>query len=259
MSRYMHKIFGFILCFLFASGCARAVFAEEGEGLFSKLGITASGAVDFYSKYIWRGFTLDRDPVVQPSFNMSYKGLTFSFWSNWDADNEDGVNSDEVDFIVDYTKSFDKFSVSVGHTYYDFPGTNGYSREFYVGVGTATIPFTQLPVSTSLKFYRDYGSTENGGGNGNYLELALAYSTVVIKDPGISLDLGVTTGYNHHLFINGDGGQSTLSAGFTVPLTKSLSLKPKVNYTIPFADLSASDDGAQKSRFWGGFSLAYTF
>ncbi len=259
MSRSAHEFFRFVLCCLFALSCVGSVFAEDGEGLFAKLGMTASGAIDFYSKYIWRGFTLDRDPVVQPSFNMSYKGLTFSFWSNWDADNEDGVNSDEMDFIVDYTKSFDKFSVSVGHTYYDFPGTNGYSREFYVGVGTATIPFTQLPVSTSLKFYRDYGSTENGGGEGNYLELALAYSTVVMKDPGISLDLGVTTGYNHHLFINGDGGQATMSAGLAVPLTKSLSFKPKVSYTIPFADLSASDDGAQKSRFWGGFSLAYTF
>jgi hypothetical protein len=105
MSRYAHELFRFVLCCLFALSCVGSVFAEDGEGLFAKLGMTASGAIDFYSKYIWRGFTLDRDPVVQPSFNMSYNGLTFSVWSYWDAVNEDGVYSDEMVFIVDYTKS----------------------------------------------------------------------------------------------------------------------------------------------------------
>lgn len=258
MDSHRYKGHVFVLSILFLFLLTRAGFAE-GEGLLPKLGVTGSVAMDFYSKYIWRGFALERDPVVQPSTSLSYKGLSFTFWSSWDTDNQDGVNGDEMDFVVDYTKTFDKFSLSVGHTYYDFPGTHGYSREFYVGAGTPTIPLTRIPVSTSLKFYRDYGSTENGGGTGDYLELCLAASRLILKDPGISLDLGLTIGYNHHLFINGDGGQTTMSAGLTIPLVKSLALKPRLNYTIPFADLSASQDGSQKARFWGGFSLCATF
>lgn len=237
-----------------------AAMAQEAPAtIFEKLGITATGSIDFYSDYIWRGFTLDEDAVVQPAVSLSVRGFTFTYWSSWDANNDDGLDSDEMDYVFDYTKAFDKLSVSAGHIYYDFPGTNGYSREFYVGLGYSEIPFLNWPITLSVKYYRDYGDEENGGGLGSYTELAFAYSTKIMEDPSITLDLGVATGFNHELFIAGDGGQATLKAGLSIPLTKSLTAKPNINYTIPHGDLSDATDGNQDDVFWGGVSLVYVF
>lgn len=258
MNRIIKKIGFFVLIFLLIAGSLTCAHAEP-EGLLANLDIEASGSLDYYSRYVWRGFTLDTDPVIQPSFSLSAKGFTFTFWSSWDVDNNDALASDEMDFVFDYTKDFENFSVSMGHTYYDFPGTNGYSKEFYVGVGTDKIPVLDLPISTSLKFYRDYGDQNHGGGLGNYLELGLGYSKTLIEDMGLTLDLGTTLGYNHRLFMAGDGGQATFKAGFTVPLTKSLTFSPNLNYTVPFGGLADQSGANQSEIFWGGFSLAYSF
>ncbi len=256
--RWRDLVSGIVFLWLVAVPSVRAQEAEK-VGILESLDIAATGTLDFYSSYVWRGFTLDEDPVVQPSFSLASKGFTFTFWSSWDTDNNDGLNSDEIDLVVDYARSFDILSLSVGHTYYDFPGTNGNSREFYVGAGLSKVPVRDIPITSSLKFYRDYGDQNDGGGLGNYLELALGYSKVLSEEKGISLDLGTVVGYNHELFISGDGGQSTFKVGMTVPLTKNLTMKPNVNYTIPFADLSRGSDGGQDQIFWGGFSMVYSF
>jgi hypothetical protein len=230
------------------------IFASEGvlEGL--GLDIEASATLDFYSQYIWRGFALDTDPVIQPGFSLSGYGFTLSWWGSMDVDNNDNLNSDESDTTIDYTKGFDDFSISLGHTYYDFPGTNSYSREFYAGLGLSNVP-----LSPALTYYHDYGDENNGGGKGNYLVLDLSHSFSLIDDPEISLDLGAHVAYNDKLFIAGEGGDYLLSAGLTVPLTKSLTFAPSINYAIPYGDVKDLNDGNQKDRFYAGFSLGYTF
>ncbi len=226
---------------------------------FQSLDLQAYGSLDFYSKYIWRGFTLDKDPVLQPSFSLAGYGLTFTVWGNMDADNSDNINSDEVDLIVDYTKSFGNLSFSAGHTYYDFIGAGTYSREFYVGAGLGEIPMLPIPISAKLLYYFDYGKKESGGGDGQYLALTLAHSRQILKDPKIGLDLAATFGYNSKLFINGTGEQVTFTTGFSIPLTETLTFKPNVNYAIPMGDLAAASDGNQSSRFYSGFSMSYIF
>lgn len=261
-------VLAFVLCCSMA-GVTGPVFAGEPVSDTTFLGyckkitrgldLKAFGSLDFYSKYVWRGFTLDKDPVLQPSFSVSAKGFTFTFWGSADVDNNDALNSDEIDLVFDYTKTFGILSISAGHTYYDFPGTNGYSKEFYVGAGLCEIPGLGWPIALGFKYYRDYGDQNHGGGLGNYFETTLGYSMTILKDPEIKMDLGVTNGYNHNLFMAGDGGQTTLSAGFTVPLTQNLAFKPKVNYTIPYGDLADDAIGNQDDVVWGGFSMSYSF
>ncbi len=257
MERAFRKgiLFGALVLFLTGS-CGPATAAEP---LLAKLDIKASGSLDFYNRYVWRGFTLDEDPVIQPGFSLSTKGFTFSFWSSWDADNNDAANSDEMDFVFDYTYTLGDFDLSVGHTYYDFPGTNAYSKEFYVGVATEKVPLLDWPIALGVTYYRDYGDQNHGGGLGNYVETSMAFSTTILEDPEVTMDLGVAWGVNDKLFIAGDGGQTTLSLGFGVPLTESLSFSPSIHYTIPYGDLSDAADGNQDDVFWGGFSLSYTF
>jgi len=231
------------------------------EGILPEIGLEITGDVSIFSQYIWRGFVLDRDAVVQPSMyisntNTKYGKVKIGVWSNQDLQNSDNLKSEEFDYIFDYTYDFGKVALSVGHTYYDFVDTSTFSREAYIGV---TLP--KLLFTPSFYFYRDYGSTENGGGTGNYFLLSGAYSMPVfsIKGNQVNLDLSAHVGFNHNLFIDGDGGDIAWKAGLTMPLTKNLKFTPNINYSVPFGDLSSQDHGNQKSRFYGGGTLVYIF
>lgn len=227
--------------------------AQEGEGVLEKLNIEVSGSLDFYSQYLWRGFTLDTDSVIQPGFNLSWGGVTLSFWSSWDAVDSDDLKSNEADYVLDYTKEFDDFALSLGHTFYNFPSTNSYSKEFYIGVS-----FPNLALSPEITYYRDYGKEEKGGGDGDYLALGLSYSHPV-KNSQTTFDLGLSLGYNRKLFIEGYGRDYLVSVGFTIPLRENLTFSPTLNYAVPLGSLKDSDDGEQKERFYSGFSLSYNF
>ncbi len=236
----------------------------KAEGILDQLDfdIEISGTLDFYTDYVWRGFILDRDPVFQPGISVSVAGFTYSFWSSWDASNNSGsTESDEIDYVLDYTLSLnDLVSVSVGNTYYDFPSANTYSKEFYVGLGFSKIPVLDLPIETSLTFYRDYGNQNKGGGLGNYISLDSSYSYILFDEPDVTLDLGAHFGYNRKLFIAGTSGYDLgLSCGLTIPLKDNITISPSLNYSIPYNDLEDSADGNQYDRFYSGISIAYSF
>ncbi len=228
------------------------VFAEEG--MLNKAGVEASGTLDYYSKYVWRGFLLDSDSVIQYGFDLSKYGLTLSFWGSQDVENDDALDSDELDYIVDYTKEFENVSLSLGHTYYDFPETDTTSKEFYIGT---TLP--NMLLGPTLAYYHDYGDESDGGGDGDYIVLEVSHSFGLAEDSSASFDLGGHVGYNDGLFINGEGGDYLVSVGFTIPLTENLSFVPNANYSIPFGDVEDVDDGNQDDEFYGGFSLGYDF
>ena len=149
---------------------------------------------------------------------------------------------------------FDLFSVSAGHTYYEFPGTDTFSKELYIGAA-----LNDIPLSPALTYYHDYGEQKQGGADGEYLALEGSHSLSLIEDLGISLDLSGRVSYNRKLFINGEGGDGLVSAGLTIPLAKGLTLSPSINYAMPFGDLDDSSDGNQRDRFYYGVGLAYSF
>ena len=253
----LKRICGFMMVLFLGLSCVSFAHAES-EGLLTDLGFEVSGDASVFSQYVWRGFVLDRDAVIQPSIYISTPSTKFGklkvgVWSSQDLQNSDTSKSEEFDYIIDYTYDFKDFSVSLGHTYYDFVETSTFSKEFYVGFS-----FPKLLLSPSVFFYRDYGSTENGGGSGNYTVLNGFYS-LPIKNTPLSLDLSGHVGFNHNQFIDGDGGDVAFKVGLTMPLTKNLSFTPNVNYSIPFGDLAKEEYGNQKSRFFGGGTLVYKF
>lgn len=248
------KIFSLTLGFMFLLSAIVLADNTTEEGILPKVDVETSGTFDVYSKYIWRGFALDTDPILQPGLNFSGYGLTLSYWSSWDFDNNDSLDGDEIDYVVDYTKEFKDISLSVGHTYYEFPGTDTFSKEFYVGAG-----FNNMPLSPALTYYYDYGDESQGGADGQYLTLTGTCSMDLLKDLGVTLDLSGKVAYNKELFIIGEGGDALMSAALGIPLYKDLTLAPSVNYAVPFGDLDESSDGNQKDRLYYGFSLAYTF
>lgn len=261
----MKKTFLTFLLIIFTGVSSLAIAqgetTEKKDGLLSNLGFGVNAAMSIFSQYIWRGFVLDRDAVWQPEVYVStpktkFGKIKIGMWANEDLQNSDDLNSDEFDYIFDYTYDFGDFlSASLGHTYYDFTGTNKFSREFYFGL---SLP--KVLLSPSLYYYRDYGNPNSGGGLGNYIVLNAAKSfPLAMKGYDFSLDLSGHVGFNHNLFIDGDGGDVAWKVGFTMPLAKNLTFTPNVNYSIPFGDLARESRGNQKARFYGGATLAYSF
>lgn len=252
-----------VLMCMFSSSAA---FASR-DGILTDLGIALSGDTAYYSEYLWRGMLLDGDPVVQTGVYIAGPAtplgtFTAKFWTSKDMENRDSRSSDEIDYILDYTHDLGLASVSLGHTYYDFPdqtGTDGapktFSREFYAGI---TLP--EVFLTPSVFIYRDYGEQEDGGGMGTYTVINLAKS-LPFKAHGVamSMELAGHYGYNHELFINGKGGDIGVSAGLKIPLTKSLNMMPNINYVIPVGDVKSSGDGNQDNRFYTGVIATYSF
>lgn len=221
------------------------------DGLLEDLDISVSAAQDFYTKYVWRGMLLDDDAVTQTDLSISGYGLTIGYWGSTDMENDDGLNSEEQDFYIDYTYEFEKVSLSAGYTHYHFPDGDAYSDEAYIGVALDTL------LAPSLTVYYDFGDTDNGGGKGTYVSLGIGHSFELADY--VALDLGAVLGYNDELFIEGEGFDLGLSAGFTFILTENLSVSPSINYSIPFGDLEDEDDGNQDDEFFGGISFSYSF
>jgi len=145
-----------------------------------------------------------------------------------------------------YTYNFEYASVSFGHTYYDFPGSTLFSREFYVGIS-----FPDIIFSPSITYYHDYGDEDKGGGDGDYVLLGFSHSFILVDDSKVTFNAGLNVAYNNKLFIDGDGGDVGVTLGFTFSLIENVAIVPSVNYVIPFGGVSNAEDGGQKNRLYG--------
>ena len=251
----------------FSAMVCQSVYAEENEGVLSKLNVEVSGDLNVSSIYMWRGIMLDGDAAMQPGLYFStpesrFGKIKVGMWVSHDLENKDALKSSETDYLFDYTYSFPQVALSFGHTYYDFPDAlpldnapRGFSREFYTGV-----TLSQLFLTPSVYYYYDYGKKEDGGGEGSYTVLNLAYSKpFTAKNISMSFDLSGHVGHNNKQYYKGKGGDLGISAGITIPLTKNLLCKPNVNYSVPWGNVSDKNNGNQKNRFCSGVYLSYSF
>ncbi len=240
------------------SACAATLFGD----LLRKndIEIDISGSLDFYNQYIWRGMELDSDPVLQTSLTLSTFGFEGGIWSSFDVANSDGegTNSDEVDGWIGYNFDLSKINedlaflgFGVGHTWYSFPGADGYTKELYVTLSA------DILLSPYFTWYYDYGDEDDGGADGSYYLLGIGHSLDVIEEYGVTLDLGYEVGFNHEFFIEGDGGYHLLTAGLGVALTENCTMTPTIAYSIPFGDLEDEDDGNYDDYFYAGVSMSF--
>jgi hypothetical protein len=226
-------------------------WAQEPEGTGNALfeGKPVEISMDFavYSKYIWRGFKLDNDPVAQSGVYIDAYGINASIWGSLDMDGRDSLDSNEIDYTIGYTYGLnDKFNLPVsitgGYIYYNFPSSKTNSQEFYVGLLLDTV------FSPSFTWYHDFENEQKGGGKGDYIVAQICHS-FPLPDMPVTLDIGGHAGYNHRLFIKGKGGDIGLSAGLTFNLLENCTLSPCVKYSIPLGDLKKTDDGNQQNQF----------
>ena len=216
--------------------------------------LEVSATMDVYNKYVWRGFLLDDDIVLQPGLDIGAYGFNVGFWGSWDVDANDAANSDEVDGYISYAFSSDMGTLSIGHTWYDFPGADLYTTEAFVGASLDSVI-----LSPAVTIYFDYGDEDHGGADGIYYIFSAGHSFTVNEEYGITLDLGGELGINHEFFIQGDGGYGLITAGVTIPLKENLTVSPTIGYSYPWGDLEDENDGNQDDQFFSGVSISMSF
>jgi len=203
--------------------------------------------INYSSMYLWRGFDLsDSDPVMQGGMDLSFKGLTLSYWSNLDLDSGE-IN--ETDITIDY--SFDPselVSVSVGNIFYSLEGLED-TNELYLGVTLNTI------LAPTLTLYYDYDEADETGlfytfSVGHDLELSEA----------LTLSLGGLVSYNQEsdyaIGDYDDWHNYELSASADYALTDQISLSPAVVFSDSISD---DADDVIDDEFMAGLTLTLSF
>lgn len=255
----MRKIILTICCaVLFVGG---NVFAEEKNKI--NLDITA----DFFSKYIWRGQTLDEDPVFQPGLNISWGNLTAIVWgSNLKLTDYNGKSWDfiEVDLGLDYSDEIpgcESVGYSIGFVHYDYyphtliPDT----IEIYAGLNF------DLPLNPSITANFDVDEAD-----GTYLVLGLSHSieqiTQISEDMPVGIEISASLGWGNDSYnayywgVNESNlNDLTLSLAFSMELL-GFTVVPSLNYaTIVDGDVRSTSAYGDNHNFFSGIRLVKRF
>lgn len=231
---------------LFLTLCASVVFVSKGtaEGLLDGTGVSAAGSYDYYSKYVWRGYVLDENPVVQPGISFSGYGFTVGVWDSLPVTTDRaGGTGIEADVLVSYSAPVGPVALSVGHVYYTFPTIGPDTRELFACVSSGEL----LPLSLGVTYNYDYDAAE-----GSYVSL----------DASKGFPVGAFTGtvlahyglFNSYSTIE-NGGDYTVGLKLGAPLTSNLTITPALFYTGQTGDLEEQFDNAS---LYGGISLSYS-
>lgn len=204
-----------------------------------------NAGTDVYSKYIWRGQNLVDNWVAQPTVGASFKGVSVSFWCNYDID---GGEWTEADLTLDYTaglgainESLEKLSVSIGYIYYTFPNLDhdDTSQEIYAGLGLDII------LSPSLTVYYDWDT-----GDGAYIEGGISHTYELEY---FDVTPSAVIGYN-----DGQWGYDSSFSNALLSLNVSKTLGEYFTIGATIAESIALDD-QYDSEFYGGVNLSASF
>jgi len=209
--------------------------------------VTGDAYAGINSMYLWRGFDLSNsDPVAQGGMDMSFNGLTFSYWSNLDF-NSGELN--ETDITIDYSmKLGENLSLSAGNIFYALDGAPD-TNELYLGLSLGAL------LSPTVTIYYDYDKAEETG---------LFYTLSVSHELSISDELGLSFGglvsYNSRSdYAVGDYSalhNYELNFGASYALSDQLSLDGFLTYSDALSD---SAEEVIEDQFVGGTSLTISF
>jgi len=264
--------------------------------------VSGSASLGVYNKYIFRGYELSSGSVViQPQLSASYYGFSLTLWGNIDsreratqsfltsdykfvnagmtsaADAGHQSSFNETDLTMSYTHTIEKMSMTGGFIYY---GTK-YAKETQELFLSLAYDILSRP---TISVYRDIKAYP-----GTYINLSFAHTHPVMKMKGgdLSIELGASFGYmigssnywKTYQYDVASGGYSysgakysglhdgMLKAGLTVPITKSFSIQPNVQYWYPLSHkasrtidgISYNPNGKIDNSFVYGLGLTLNF
>ncbi len=223
-----------------------------GKGTFS----TA-----FASRYVWRGQTLSKGFVAQPTVGITLGGFGASLWSNIDLDNDeaddDGLIMNETDLTLSYTMPVGPLTLTGGAIHYDFDG--GDTQEIYLTGALATL------LNPSLTLYYDIDEGEGGFA-------VLAVSQAIPVGP-VSVTAGASLGFNlddKAMGVNADGEDFTglyygeISLATSIPVFGNVSIDPRIAYSTALGDhgehaIKAISVAGEKDMFYGSVAITAAF
>lgn len=210
------------MCSLLRNAIA-AVFIMSFLAAPALAGEEAGLSVDatYAGRYVWRGFPVNEEAVLQPSATLSGGGFSLNVWSNMELTDwgeragygDEQGNATEVDYTGSYTAKVGPVGMELGFVTYTFPnlyelGDSLSTTEVYLGLGL------EAPLYFSLTTYLDVDG--RGSEGASYTSLDLGHSFELLER--LCLDLSAGLGYADHDFIEAyygleeDGGLHEWSA-----------------------------------------------
>ncbi|MCL6622808.1 MAG: hypothetical protein K6T55_12010 [Syntrophobacterales bacterium] len=219
----------------------QATPGEAAAPAADKVEVTLS--VDILSQYIFRGIAFSRDSaVIQPSFTVSYKGLSANIWGNFDTNerNPFGIHTpnrnnpkwNETDFTLSYSREvLPHFTLTGGMIYYALDGNTALDDSFEIFAGFGyKFPWFEVGFTA----YREVSHLP-----GWYLQWYISRS-FALPFAGASLDLyaawSAVLSNDRAAFPTPDGGYyrdfnaGLISATLNIPVTKQVKISPKIMY-----------------------------
>ena len=267
MFRYLRSWLGLaILISLTVTTLLSPVQAEESK-------INVGLDLPLVSEYVWRGMQINDGLVLQPSLTLGYSGFSFNLWGNMDLSNfgEDtcAYTSDcdnragqftEIDLTIDYSHSFDKFTLGVGLIDYLYPNWDDSddTQEVYLAGSFDVL------LQPSLTIYYDFKEV-----NGFYGNFAIGHSFSISDRFGIDLTSSIGYGdsdYNSASFGSADSAFVDFNIGIQVPFkaTDIISIIPMLTVTTLLdSDIKDSIEnniyGNDDTYVYGGVNVSFSF
>lgn len=230
------------LCCLIALLLMGAASTEAQE----KLETTISS--DFVNEYIWRGQKLG-DVAVQPTFGVSYKGLSLTAWGSYGLSNPDDTK--EFDLTLGYTIG----RLNIGMTDYWFStGLDPKGRYFkYDAHGTNHVFEANIGYDfglVALQWYTNF--TGNDGTNKDGKRAYSSYVEAVVPFSLASVDWTATVGAVP--FATTSYGTSSFAVtNLSLRATKDIRLTD--SFSIPIFGQVTANPCSQKAYLVFGFTL----
>ena len=174
--------------------------SDDGDSLFSDLGLSQSASVALTTDYVWRGISqTHNDPAIQGQFDISHEsGLYIGAWASNVEFRDGSKNSLELDAYGGFSNEIDLGGIGltydVGWLHYEFPAnSSGNINEVYFGLGISPIE----DLNFSAYYYHDTG-IENKVAN-YYVDVSADYTL-----PDWALNTTIVTHVGHYDRQNGD-------------------------------------------------------
>lgn len=213
--------------------------------------VSGGASVDVMSNYVWRGFKLSEDMVIQPSVGITYGSFGANLWANYDTELEE---LNETDIALNYTFLVEKFDFDVGYIYYGLDSAND-TQEIYVSIGY------NILLSPTLTLYYDFDE-----GEGAFITASIGHDIELSN--GIALSLGALASYNanseYSIGDYSDFHNGELSASVSIPVSKNITVGPMIAYSFPLSEeaedaIEAISDDGDSHIFYGGIKVALEF
>lgn len=208
------------------------------------------------SKYMWRGLEINKDPQFQPDAWMSYGGFTLTVWGGMDLTdrNDEKMNFSEIDYIIEYERTFDKVICGLGYIYYDYPSTDyAWTHEVFASVGYDVF------LTPTLTVYRDMRE-----GKGWYATFGLSHEIPITTYCTLALSgsLGFSSKDDSEYFYGestNSFSDSLITVALQFPVTENITIIPSVNYTALLGPMRNENINNHDDTFWGGVNVALSF